>query len=127
MSNAWPLTAFLGLVWLAIASLNAYYHSAAFVRKHQREASSVPFIGGLFAIVAAFACPWSSPWKWGLLLLALLLDLGSLPYVALLVMAVAFPDWLKRFNKRREDRVRRIVAAPRTGQPVVKRSPRGSE
>lgn len=127
MPKAWPITVSCGLLWLVIASLNAYYHSAAFIATHRREASSAPFIGGLFAILAVFACPWNSHWKWGVLFLALLLDLGSLRLIALFVMAMAFPNWLEAINKRREDRVRRILAAMRAGQPEARRPPRGSE
>jgi type II secretory pathway pseudopilin PulG len=44
----------------------------------------------------------------------------------LFVMAMAFPNWLKAINKRREDRVRRILAAMRADQPEARRPPRGS-
>ncbi len=111
MPKSWFITIFLGALWLAVASLHAYYHSAAFIRKNRREASSVPFIGGVFAVLAVAACPWHSPFKWGVLFLALLLDLGSLPFVVLLVISLAFPGWLDAVNKRRNERVRRILEA----------------
>ena len=105
----WGVAAVLGTLWLAIALQNALYKSAPVIRRLGREPSSIPFIGGLFAILAVYTCPWASPLKWGLLFLALLLDLGSLPYVALIVIWLAFPSWLRRINKRREERVRRIL------------------
>lgn len=105
----WGLTAVLGMLWLAIALQNAVSKSAPVIRRLGREPSSIPFIGGVFAILAAYACPWASPLKWGLLFLALLLDFGSLPYVAMIMIWLAFPSRLKAINKRREERVRRIL------------------
>ena len=98
---------------MAIAGLNAYYRSAAYIRKNRRDASSIPFIGGIFAILAFRACPLQPPRIWVALLVALILDRGSLPYVTLLVMRLAWPDRLAAINRRREEKLRRIVGATR--------------
>lgn len=108
-SPAWILTIIMGLLWFVIAAGNTHLRSEATIRRRRREPSSIPFIGGLFAFVAVYYCPWDSPWKWGLLFAALLLDLGSLRLILLGAIAFSFPKWLETINKRREERVRRIL------------------
>lgn len=108
-SPAWTFTIVMGLLWFVVAAGNAHAGSEATIRRCRREPSSIPFIGGLFAFVAVFYCPWHSPWKWGLLFMALLLDRGSLRLIALGAIALCFPKWLETINKRREESVRRIL------------------
>jgi len=107
--KSWAVTELLGCLWLFTACVNAYYHSAVFIRQHRRDASSMPFVGGLFAVGAFATCPWRSPLKWVALVAALILDRGSLRLLTLLVMSLAFPHRLQEINKRREDRVQRIL------------------
>jgi hypothetical protein len=114
MPKSWNATMVFGGLWLAVAALNAYYHSAAFIRKHRREGSSFPFIGGVFAVLAFVALPLHSPFKWGILVAALLLDYGSLPYLLAMVRSLAFPASQKASNKRRDERVRRILESTET-------------
>jgi hypothetical protein len=113
MPESWNATLVFGGLWLAVAGLNAYYRSDAYIRKNRRDASSIPFIGGIFALLAFRACPSQSPLVWVALLVALILDRGSLPYVVLFVMSLAWPDRLAAINQRREEKVRRIVGATR--------------
>jgi len=101
--------AILALPWLAIACGNAYFASATAIRKYGRQPCSIPFVGGIYATVVLVMYPWHSPLKWGLLFLAFLLDLGSMRLIALGMVGLGFPDWIKSINRRREERVRRIL------------------
>jgi hypothetical protein len=112
--------AILALPWLAIACANGYFASAAAVRKYRRRPSSIPFVGGIYATVVLVMYPWHSPLKWGLLFLALLLDLGSMRLIALGMVRLAFPDWSKGINRRREERVRRILEGSQANHPETR-------
>ena len=85
----WTLTVVLGLLWLMIAAINGWFEWRRLVRKEERVESVVPFVGGIFAYLAANVCPWDSPLKGLSLWLALILDVGSLPYFILLIVALA--------------------------------------
>lgn len=84
----WVLTIVLGLLWFFIATANAWFAWRAFVRKEEQAPSLVPFVGGFIAYVAATVCPWDSPQKALYFWIAVLLDVGSLPYLALVVAAL---------------------------------------
>ena len=121
MPASWIATGVFGCLWFGVASLNAYYRSEGFIRRNRREASSVPFIGAVFAILAIRACPWNSPLKWLLLIAAFLLDFGSLRYVILMLMAILFPEKLAAVNRKRAERVQRILAgSPFSGPPQAR-------
>jgi hypothetical protein len=82
----------LGLFWLLIATRNGSLVWRTWVRKEDRVPSLIPLVGGFFAYLAAMVWPWESPQKWLYLFLALLLDAGSLPYLALVVVALYKED-----------------------------------
>ncbi len=81
MNARWILTVVLAALWLLVAVANA----SIFLHKQSKEnghsPSMVPLVGGLFAFFAFNACPWPSPYKLWILFLALVLDVGSLPYL----------------------------------------------
>lgn len=81
-------TAILVFLWAAIAIPNGWWAWRRSVRKEERVPSSFPLVGGIFAVLAVRAYPSDNPWKWGVLLLALILDYGSLPYLFLFVRAL---------------------------------------
>jgi hypothetical protein len=87
MSFQWAITFVLVALWGLCAYANASIAWTQWTSKTERSPSFVPFVGGLMAVIAYSACPWKSPYKAVLLLLALLLDLGSLPFILLLAFA----------------------------------------
>jgi len=97
----WVLTIVLSLLWLAIAVTNASLEWREWVRKEDRVPSIIPVVGGFFAWLAATVCPWDSPLVGLLFWLALILDVGSLPYLVLgLVVLLGEAREEKHFGKR---------------------------
>jgi len=84
----WVLTIVLSLLWLLIAVTNGSSAWREWVRREERAPSMVPVVGGLFAYTAAVACPWDSPLVGLLFWLALILDVGSLPFLVLFIVAL---------------------------------------
>ena len=82
----WMLTILFGLLWLLIATFNGWVAWRQFVRKEERAPSIAPFIGGFIAYVGFSICPWDSPQKYLYFWLALVLDVGSLPYLVLVIV-----------------------------------------
>ncbi len=78
----WVVTALLGLLWLLITVVNASLAWRAWVRKEERVPSLVPLVGGFVAYFAVRLSPLDEPYQWLYFLLAILLDVGSLPYLA---------------------------------------------
>lgn len=91
----WTLTGFLGLMWLLIATFNAWVVWREWVRKEERVESPVMVVGGLFAWLAWKACPWDSPLVGLFFWLALILDVGSLPGVVAAIIAVSLETWAR--------------------------------
>lgn len=84
----WVLTIVLSLLWLIIAVTNAALTWREWVRKEDRVPSIIPVVGGFVAWLAATVCPWDSPLVWLLFWLAVILDVGSLPYLVMGLVAV---------------------------------------
>lgn len=98
MDLQWAITFVLVALWGLCAYANGSIAWIKWTSKAEGSPSFVPFVGGLLAVAAYSACPWKSPYKAVLLLLALLIDLGSLPFVLLLVFAaVANPELWRGF------------------------------
>jgi len=85
----WTLTVVLGLMWLLIATFNAWVVWREWVRKEERVPSPVMVVGGFFAWLAWKACPWNSPLVGLFFWVALILDVGSLPGVVGAIVAVS--------------------------------------
>ena len=97
----WVLTIVLSLLWLIIAVTNAALTWREWVRKEERVPSIIPVVGGFVAWLAATVCPWDSPLVWLLFWLAVILDVGSLPYLVLgLVVLLGEAKEEKHFWKR---------------------------
>jgi len=84
----WVLTIVLSLLWLVLAVTNGSLAWRTWVRREDRVPSILPVVGGLFAWLAATVCPWDSPLVWLLFWLALILDVGSLPYLVLFIVVL---------------------------------------
>jgi len=91
----WAVTVAAALLWATIAGHNVSLAWRGFVRKEERVPSIIPFLGGFIACVAVIAWPLESSNKWAVLLGAWVLDLGSLPYLALGLL-VLYRDWHRR-------------------------------
>ena len=87
MYSQWAITFVLVALWGLCAYANASIAWTQVNSKAEHSPSFVPFVGGGIALIAYAACPWKSPYKAVLLLLALLLDVGSLPFVGVLAFA----------------------------------------
>ena len=81
----WALAVLFGLLWATCAIANASIALRPRPAKEEHKPSLVPIVGGIFALLAYAACPWTGRSKPLFLLAALFLDLGSLPYLLLLV------------------------------------------
>ena len=75
------------LLWLLVATHNARLEWRRWIRKEEQVESVAVLIGGFFAYLATVLCPWESQQKYLYFWLAMILDVGSLPY---LVLAVIF-------------------------------------
>jgi len=84
----WIAAIILGLCWLLVACANAQWLWRKFRRGNDYTASPVALVGGLFAIGGLAACPSNHPFKWVLLIPALLLDFGSGPLIVLSLVAL---------------------------------------
>ncbi len=96
----WTLTILLGLVWSSIVIVNGSLAWRTFVRKEARVPTLLPLVGGFIAYSAAMVCPWDSPLKGLFFWLALILDVGSLPYFVLAIVVVHIADkdyWKKAY------------------------------
>jgi hypothetical protein len=84
----WILAILFGLLWLLIAIQNGRLEWRTWIRKEERVESVFPLVGGFFAYLATMICPWESPQKYFCFWLAVILDVGCLPYLFLCVVAV---------------------------------------
>lgn len=73
----WILFALFGLMWLLVAGNNIA--SLIEARRRGGGTSLTLFLGGLFGIAAAIACPIEGAWVW--FWIPALLDPGSIPAV----------------------------------------------
>ena len=83
----WLLAVGLAVLWLGIAAVNANIFFAS--RPGAPPASMVPLGAGVVALLAVAVCPIESAQKWWFFLAALVLDVGSLPYLVLAAVVLA--------------------------------------
>ena len=72
---AWVISISFGVMWLAIASSNAYYLWQA--HRQGGSTSLTLVIGGVMGMIAVLALPIANTWYW--CWLPLLLDVGCVP------------------------------------------------
>lgn len=84
----WATAILAGLLWAAITTCNGWLAWRTFVRKEERVPSMIPLVGGFIAYVGVTVWPSDSAYKWTVFALALVLDVGSLPYLALALLAL---------------------------------------
>lgn len=84
----WGVTIVLSLLWSIIAIANGSLAWRTWVRKEERAPSPLPLVGGFVAMLAARICPSDSALVPLFFWLALILDVGSLPYLVLTLVAL---------------------------------------
>lgn len=83
----WVIAAAIVALWGAIAWFNASCLWRSAIRK-ERAPSLIPLVGMFLALAATGIAPLQEGQRWPLVLAASLLDVGSLPYLALGIIVV---------------------------------------
>lgn len=82
MGLRWIFALLCVAVWAYIAIANGWWWWRREVRKEPHSPSTTPLLGAVFAFVAYLLLPMPGDARLLLLFLALLLDYGSVPYLA---------------------------------------------
>lgn len=102
-SVRWGTTILLSLGWLGIAAFNAWVTWKTRRSEESHTPSPVGLVGGMLALMAWQVCPWEPRRTWPLVVLALVLDVGSLPALGMVLVRTGI-DALGRDRHERERR-----------------------